>query len=52
MYALNAASGQVVSKFATAGLVESTPVVNGAVYVGSNDGKVYALTTESLAPSG
>jgi eukaryotic-like serine/threonine-protein kinase len=51
VYSLNAASGHVNSRYRTHDLVESTPVINGDIYVGSNDGSVYALRGGSLAPA-
>jgi outer membrane protein assembly factor BamB len=44
VYALDAATGQVIWKTLTGGAVASSPdVVGGVAYVGSNDGAVYAL---------
>jgi eukaryotic-like serine/threonine-protein kinase len=44
VYAFDAATGKTVWKFATGGDVYSSPAVAyGVVYVGSNDGKVYAF---------
>ena len=46
LYAIDAASGQQQWAFATGGPVASSPSVsNGAVFVGSNDGFVYAIAT-------
>jgi len=45
VYALNATTGVNVWNYTTGGEVNSSPaVVNGGVYVGSNDYNVYALT--------
>ena len=44
VYALDAASGQMLWSFETGDAIRSTPTVaGGAVYVGSNDNHVYAL---------
>ena len=44
VYALNATTGAPVWSYATKNLVQSSPAVaNGVLYVGSNDGKVYAF---------
>ena len=44
VYALDAASGQMVWSFETGDAIRSSPTVaNGVVYVGSNDNHVYAL---------
>lgn len=48
IYALNIATGTQVWYFATKGPVDSSPaVVDGIVYVGSNDGNLYAIGTQS-----
>lgn len=44
VYALNAASGANLWSFHTGNQVFASPVVvNGVVYVGSGDGKMYAF---------
>ena len=44
VYALEAATGKLVWKYATGDPVVSSPAVaDGIVYIGSEDGKVYAL---------
>jgi serine/threonine-protein kinase len=44
VYALNAKTGAKLWSYATGNLVESSPVVvNGMVYVGSDDHNVYAF---------
>ena len=44
MYALNASTGAKLWSYATGSYVESSPAVaNGVVYVGSDDGSVYAF---------
>jgi outer membrane protein assembly factor BamB len=44
LYALDAVSGQNHWSFQTGGKVQSSPtVVDGIVYVGSDDGKLYAI---------
>ena len=40
----NPSTGQLLWKYTTGGLIDSSPAVaNGVVYIGSNDGYVYAL---------
>jgi outer membrane protein assembly factor BamB len=49
VYALNAATGTRLWSYTTGGPVLSSPAVaNGIVYVGSYDGKVYALNGSRL----
>jgi outer membrane protein assembly factor BamB len=44
VYALEASTGALLWSYATGGMVESSPAVaNGVVYVGSDDGNVYAF---------
>jgi outer membrane protein assembly factor BamB len=44
VYALNAKTGAKLWSYTTGGFVHpSTAIANGVVYVGSNDGKVYAI---------
>jgi outer membrane protein assembly factor BamB len=44
VYALNARTGAKLWSYTTGGAVDSPPAVaNGMVYVGSDDGKVYAF---------
>ena len=44
MYALNAATGAIITQLHTRGDVWSSPiVVNGMVFVGSGDGFLYAF---------
>jgi outer membrane protein assembly factor BamB len=44
LYALDVATGTVRWKFVTGDFVESSPAVSGGlVYVGSDDGYLYAL---------
>lgn len=48
VYALDARSGAVQWKFATADVVHASPaIVNGTVYIGSWDSHLYALDAES-----
>jgi outer membrane protein assembly factor BamB len=48
VYALEAATGAELWRFATAGRVRSSPaVVDGVVYVGSADGRLYAIDFET-----
>ena len=48
MYALNTANGDILWTYTTGDSIYSSPaVVDGAVYIGSEDGKVYALNTSS-----
>ena len=44
LYALNP-DGSLVWKFATGGAIDSSPAIgaDGTVYVGSSDGKLYAI---------
>ncbi len=50
VYALDARSGALRWRFATAGAVTSTPLVaKGSLYVGSHDGYLYALELPSAA---
>jgi glucose dehydrogenase len=53
VYALNAATGAFIWNYTTGGAVYSSPAVaNGVVYVGSNDGKVYAFgSPQKTTPS-
>jgi outer membrane protein assembly factor BamB len=49
-YALNAYTGAKLWNYTTGGYVDSSPaVVNGVVYVGSNDGNVYAIGNAAAA---
>ena len=52
MYALNASTGAVLWKYATEGVVFSSPAVaNGVVYVGSSDYSLYSFAvTGSSSP--
>lgn len=51
MYALDAATGTPRWTYTTGDRVLSSPaVVHGTVYIGSNDGKGYALCAGSPAP--
>jgi outer membrane protein assembly factor BamB len=43
LYALDAATGHVRWTYTTAGPVSAPAVAGGTVYVGSYDGKIYAL---------
>ncbi len=44
LYALNASTGALLWSYTTGGTVETRPAIaNGVVYVGSDDGKVYAF---------
>ena len=43
IYALNAETGSEVWKYMTSGLMNSPSVAGGVVYVGSDDGTVYAI---------
>lgn len=52
-YALNATTGTILWTYTADGPIYSSPAIaNGAVYVGSNDGKVYAFgtTQNTLSP--
>ena len=50
LYALKATNGSVIWSYATGGQVVSSPtVIDGMVYCGSNDGKVYALWLNDAA---
>ena len=53
VYALSASSGSKLWSYTTSNWVYSSPaVVNGVVYVGSQDGNVYALgASVTLSPS-
>jgi hypothetical protein len=51
VYCLNASTGALVWSYATSGTVFSSPaVVDGVVYVGSEDGKIYAFGPSSTVP--
>lgn len=44
VYALNKTSGEIVWKFPTEGQIHSSPALdNGTLYIGSDDGHIYAL---------
>ncbi|MGB7900916.1 MAG: PQQ-binding-like beta-propeller repeat protein [Halobacteriota archaeon] len=45
--ALNASTGANVWNYTTGGVESSPAVVNGVVYVGSDDGNIYAIGTQS-----
>jgi outer membrane protein assembly factor BamB len=48
IYALNSRTGALVWSYPTSGWVFSSPtVVNGVVYIGSNDGNLYALDAKT-----
>ena len=49
IYALNAETGSVVWKYMTSGLMNSPSVAGGVVYVGSDDGTVYAIGGTDLS---
>ena len=53
IYALNATTGAIIWSYGTGGAVYSSPATaNDIVYVGSDDGKVYAFgTTQNILPS-
>jgi outer membrane protein assembly factor BamB len=52
IYALNAKTGSTIWTYTTGGTVYSPAVAYGVVYVGSNDGKVYAIgTSQNTIPS-
>lgn len=53
IYALNTKTGSTIWTYTTGGTVYSSPAVAyGVVYVGSNDGKVYAIgTSQNTIPS-
>ena len=52
VYALNCATGATIWTYTTGGEVYSSPAVAyGVVYVGSNDGKLYAIGSSSQIPS-
>jgi len=46
VYTLNATTGAKLWNYTSGGGVESPAVANGVVYVGSEDGNVYAIGTE------
>jgi len=49
LYALNASNGNMIWNYTTGGLIESsTAVAGGNVYVGSDDGNVYAFGPSSV----
>ena len=49
-YAFNATTGTKLWNYTTGGAVQSSPAVaNGVVYVGSNDGNVYAIGNDSVS---
>ena len=51
-YALNATTGATIWKYTTGGPVFSSPAIaNGVVFVGSNDGNVYAFGSAVSQPS-
>ncbi|RME89090.1 MAG: hypothetical protein D6770_05375 [Anaerolineae bacterium] len=44
LYAVNAGTGKRIWEFSTGGAINSSPVErNGILYIGSNDGQVYAI---------
>ena len=44
VYAIGAWSGSLIWKYATGGVIESSPaVVNGKLYIGVDDGYLYCL---------
>lgn len=53
VYALNATTGSIIWSFSTGGAVDSSPAIaSGVVYVGSDDGNVYAFgQTQATQPS-
>ena len=53
LYAFNAREGNVLWTGSTGGAIRSSPTVsNGVVYVGSDDGKLYASQSDCVAPLG
>jgi outer membrane protein assembly factor BamB len=53
VYAFHQTDGQVLWTGSTGGAIRSSPAVaNGVVYVGSDDGKLYAFQSDCVAPLG
>lgn len=51
LYAIDVEAGEVRWRFETGGAIVSTPtVVDGIAYVGSTDGRVYAITSADSSP--
>ena len=53
VFALDGKTGAKKWEFKTGGKVDSSPAIgaDGTVYVGSADGKVYAIKTDSKGPA-
>lgn len=52
IYAINALSGELLWQYSTGGAILSSPIiVDGIVFVGSADGKMYALGGEVATPT-
>lgn len=53
LYVLNAQNGNEISKIRTSGSVGGAAIISeGTLYFGSNDNTVYAIDSETFAPSG
>ena len=49
LYEINAVTGQILLGTLTGGAIDSSPdFANGIVYVGSDDGRVYAITSAAV----